>query len=300
MTPTTNLPPRLRAPGPKAAGMRVCAAFIALGLTAGQAAAASTQREDQAPDPFERVNRVLFYIHGAFDFLLIRPAAIGYKRITPRPIRTGLRNAISNIGEPAIAINDAFQGHGKKAGRTLTRFVGNSTFGVGGFFDVATPAGLPHHNNDFGITLARYGAKTGPYLFVPLLGPMTVRDGVGKLIDLGLDPLTYYRFSGSNTLAISRTLVGGLDERAQEDKNIKVVVASSTDVYASIRSYFLQGRQAQITGGKLDIQTLPDFGDPSETPNSKTPAETAPATPLTSPPPLAPIPPAAPAKPSTP
>jgi phospholipid-binding lipoprotein MlaA len=280
--------------------MRVCAAFIALGLTAGQAAAASTQREDQAPDPFERVNRVLFYIHGAFDFLLIRPAAIGYKRITPRPIRTGLRNAISNIGEPAIAINDAFQGHGKKAGRTLTRFVGNSTFGVGGFFDVATPAGLPHHNNDFGITLARYGAKTGPYLFVPLLGPMTVRDGVGKLIDLGLDPLTYYRFSGSNTLAISRTLVGGLDERAQEDKNIKVVVASSTDVYASIRSYFLQGRQAQITGGKLDIQTLPDFGDPSETPNSKTPAETAPATPLTSPPPLAPIPPAAPAKPSTP
>jgi phospholipid-binding lipoprotein MlaA len=257
-------------------------------LTVDPAAAAAVRPEPPASDPFERVNRVMFYINGAFDFLLLRPAAIGYKRIMPRPIRTGLRNAISNLGEPGIAINDILQGHGKKAGRTVVRFVGNSTIGLLGLIDVATPVGLRHHNNDFGITLARYGVKSGPYIFLPILGPTTIRDGTGQLVGIALDPLTYARYTGSTEVAWTHVVAGGLDERAAADKNIKALMASATDVYASIRSYYLQNREAAITGGKLDIGTLPDFGD---TPSDAGPQTAPPPQPTTSAEPLGPPPP---------
>ncbi len=239
----------------------IASTMASVGLWTNAAGAAPLQREGVASDPFERVNRAMFYINGAFDFLLLRPAAMTYKRVMPRPIRTVLRNAISNIGEPVVAINDILQGHGKAARHTVTRFLTNSTIGLVGVLDVATPAGMRHHDNDFGITLARYGVKSGPYLFLPILGPGTVRDGAGHLVDIGLDPMTWTRFTGSPELGITRVVAGGLDQRAAADKQIKQLMATATDMYASIRSYYLQNREAQITGGKIDLDTLPSFGD---------------------------------------
>jgi len=253
-----------------------------MGGSAAPAFADTAQDEALAPDPYQKVNRVFFYANGALDFLVIRPVAIGYKRIMPRPIRTGLRNAFSNMGEPTIAMNDIFQGHGKKAVHTVARLAINSTVGLGGLIDVASANGLPHHDNDFGITLAKRGVHSGPYVFLPVIGPGTVRDAVGYLVNIGLDPFTYVRFTGSSQLGYARFVGRGLDERASADKNIKTIMASSTDPYASIRSYYLQNREGQIAGGKVDINALPSFdeGPAKPTPQPQTqPASTPQPTP---------------------
>jgi len=263
------------------AAILMAAAVAVTGLAAAPAFANTAQDEASAPDPYEKMNRVFFYANGALDFLVIRPVSIGYKRIMPRPIRTGLRNAFSNMGEPTVAMNDIFQGHGKKAVHTVARLAMNSTVGLGGLIDVASVNGLPHHDNDFGITLAKRGVHSGAYLFLPVIGPGTVRDAVGYLVNIGLDPFTYVRFTGSTPLGYARFVGRGLDERASSDKNIKTIMASSTDPYASIRSYYLQNREGQIAGGKVDINALPSFDEgpakPQGTPPSAPPSASEPA-----------------------
>lgn len=243
-------------------------AAVGLAILAGPARAATP---DPA-DPWEGLNRGLFGLHEFLDTTIFRPAAIAYKRIIPAPARKGLSNAISNLGEPAVAVNDALQGHGKKAGMTMTRFAGNSIFGLAGILDVATPAGLPHHDNDFGLTLARYGIKPGPYLFVPLVGPTTLRDAAGGAAALVLNPLVYARYSGDDAVGATTIIAGGLQTRADADGDLKTLYASATDPYASIRSYYLQSREAKVNGGTLDIQALPDFDAPQAATGSAAPA----------------------------
>ncbi|MGC1300813.1 MAG: VacJ family lipoprotein [Caulobacteraceae bacterium] len=247
-------------------GLLIAGGLASVWLLAGPAIAATATDEATAPDRFEKVNRVVFYANGALDFIVIRPAAMTYKRLAPRPIRTGLRNAFSNMGEPTIALNDALQGHGKKAVRTVGRFAVNSTAGVAGLFDVAHGVGLDHHDNDFGITLARHGVVSGPYLFLPVLGPATVRDAAGYAINIAIDPFTYLRFQQSTAVTVARQVETALNERAEEDPDIKALTASATDIYASIRSGYLQAREAQITGGQIDANHLPDMDDPAPGP----------------------------------
>jgi phospholipid-binding lipoprotein MlaA len=291
----------------KRSALLLACSFAAFTLGVQPAAAAVARDEANAPDPYEKINRVSFYFSGALDFLIIRPLAITFKRVTPRPIREVLHNGFSNFGEPAIFINDVAQGHVHQAAKTFGRFAMNSTIGVAGAFDVASGAGLPHHDNDFGITLARYGVKSGPYIYIPILGPGTLRDGVGLGINYAIDPFTYLRFPQSTAVYWGRTVGNGLDERAAVDKQIKAITANSLDDYASIRSFYLQNRESDITGGKLDIDTLPDFGAPTGVkPPSSTPASTSEGAPLpttpgepaaASPPPAPPMetPPAPPA-----
>ena len=275
---------------------------------AAQPAAAAVARDEAiAPDPYEKFNRASFYFNGALDFLIIRPLAITYKRVAPRPMREVLHNGFSNLGEPTIFFNDVFQGHAKEAAKTFGRFAMNSTVGVAGAFDVASRSGLPHHDNDFGITLARYGVKSGPYLYLPILGPATVRDGIGLGVSYGIDPFTYIHFPQSTAVYAGRTVGNGLDQRAAADKQIKAITANSLDVYASIRSFYLQNRESDITGGKLDIETLPDFGaptgvkPPSANPapsTSSDPLPTTPGGPAEASPPLSPPAEAPPAQPA--
>ena len=240
-------------------------------LITSAAAAKTALDEASAKDPYERLNRVFFYANGALDFLVIRPAAITFKRTAPRPLREGLANAFSNMGEPTVAINDVLQGHGKAASHTVARFIANSTLGVAGLFDVAAANGLPHHDNDFGITLARRGVSSGPYLIVPVLGPATLRDAFGELGELLIDPFTYLRYPQSTAVGVARGVDIGLDQRAAEDKQIKTMVASATDIYASIRSYYLQDREGQIAGKRTDLQAMPNFDDAAPAPAPGTP-----------------------------
>jgi phospholipid-binding lipoprotein MlaA len=218
------------------------------------------------------MNRVFFKIEDVLDRLVLRPAAIGYKRIIPRPIRQGLANVVSNLGEPAVMANDVLQGHGKKASHTFVRFAGNTTFGLFGLIDVATPSGLPHHNNDLGLTLARYGVKSGPYLFLPLIGPTTARDLTGSLGSLAFNPLIYTRYPGDAEVGVITGLTAGLNARANADGQLKALNATATDPYASLRSFYLQSRQSEVMGGVLDIKALPDFDDSAATPSPPPPA----------------------------
>lgn len=211
------------------------------------------------PDPWEGFNRKVFALFQAVDRSVLRPAALGYQRIMPEPLRTGLHNAISNSREPVVFVNDVLQARPKDAGTTLGRFIVNSTVGLAGLVDVGTGAGLPHHDNGFGTTLGRYGTPPGPYLF--LAGPSDVRDTIGSGVDILTDPLTWIRFSARTGLSISRGVIDTLDTRANSDQQLQQVYGMATDPYASLRSLYLQNRKAQITGGKVDVNALPSFDD---------------------------------------
>jgi phospholipid-binding lipoprotein MlaA len=231
---------------------------------APEADAAPVQAWHAPGDPWEKVNRRVYKVNRKVDAAMLRPAAMAYEKVTPKPVRKGLRNFLANLGEPMVFINDILQLKIAKGAKTVVRFATNSTFGVGGLMDPATKAGFKHHDNNFGVTLARYGVPPGPYVFVPLLGPSTVRDLVGSGVDLAANPLTFAKFSGVGAFHTSTTLVAGLDERVEADPDLKAIDEMGADTYATMRSLYLQNRRAQITGGEVDIANLPDFDDPGD------------------------------------
>lgn len=213
-------------------------------------------------DPWERTNRRFFAVNAVIDRRALRPGAVFYKHAAPRPIRTGLRHAFSNLGEPLVAVNDLLQGRFGLAGRTLVRVAVNTTFGLGGFLDVAAPGGLPHHDNGFGLTLGRYGVRSGPYVYLPLLGPSTVRDLAGGGVDAALNPFIWTRYPYDYAVGAGSSVLGGLDRRGEADGDLKALKALSTDEYASLRSFYLQNRRAEVTGRQVDVDALPDFDAP--------------------------------------
>jgi phospholipid-binding lipoprotein MlaA len=260
------------------------APVIALVLLAPAAGRAATPG-----DPWEKTNRASYSLHQALDRAIFSKAAAIIKAI-PGPIRTVIRHIIDNLREPGIAANDLLQGHPTVAARTIGRFVGNTTFGLGGMFDFATKEGLPHHDNSFADTFGRWGAGPGPYLFVPLVGPSTVRDMAGSAADVLTDPFTWVTFTHRWMVSDGRTVMAGLEQRAEADDQLKAIDSMSTDTYASLRSLYLQNRAAVIAsppGATPDapISQLPDFDTPAGSPAAPPPesapaaAEPAPATP---------------------
>ena len=217
-------------------------------------------------DPWEHTNRKLYGIHQSIDHAALGPLARGYKAAVPSPARTGLRNAISNVGEPIVIVNYILQARLGSAAKSFTRFVGNSVFGIGGLIDLAGKTGLPHTDNDFGVTLARYGVKSGPYVFIPLMGPSTTRDVTGRVVDIFTDPFTWIYFPGRIYMTVTRIGVGGIDMRAEFDQTLEQIDSTATDPYATLRSLYLQNRQSTIGGGQIDLQALPDFDDPGAAP----------------------------------
>ena len=201
------------------------------------------------PDPYEKLNRKSYALFRYLDRHAIRPASVFYAHAVPKVARTGLHNAIQNVGEPVIFFNDVLQLHPTAAAQTLGRFAINSTIGVAGLGDPATAEGVPYHQNSFGTTMGRYGVPAGPFLFIPVLGPSDVRDLVGGGVDTLTDPLTWISYTGRFAVNASRTVVSGLDTRANADPQLKQLDALATDPYASLRSLYLQNRQAQITRG---------------------------------------------------
>ncbi len=226
------------------------------------------------PDPWESFNRAVFAGFQTADRVAIRPAAIFYSRATPKPLQIGLRNAFQNLHEPIVFVNDVFQVRFQSAGVTLGRLAINSTVGVAGLFDPATGAGLAYHNNGFGTTLGRYGVPPGPYLFGA--GPTDVRDAIGSGVDILTDPFTWINFDGRLGFGIGRGVVTVVDERAEAEPQLKALKAMSTDEYASLRSLYLQNRAAEITGGQVNVNDLPSFGDEPAGPPTPPPPATPP------------------------
>ena len=160
------------------------------GVTACVTAATRAPVVASSPaDPWERQNRRNYAIEGVLDRRVIGPASRLYHKLTPGLIGRGIHNVLINLSEPVVIINDVLQLRFKKAGVSATRFVTNSTVGLLGLFDLAGRAGLMHHDNEFGVTLGRYGVTSGPYLYVPLVGPSTARDLVGEGVDFLMNPL---------------------------------------------------------------------------------------------------------------
>ncbi len=235
-------------------------------------------------DPLQGFNRAMFDIHQAMDKAILRPAAMGYKKLVPKPLRSGARNAISNLSEPFIFVNFLLQGKPDKAAQTFARFIVNSTLGIAGLFDIAKRKdfNLPHRANGFGTTLALYGVKAGPYLFLPLIGPTTLRDVLGKPADDGLLPLAVGRPFSTWQYQLSTGLVGGLDMRAEADPELRALFGDAVDPYATLRSVYLQNRAAEIEEvrgghGRKKTGDLPELNEsltdpaPSDAPELQDP-----------------------------
>ena len=241
----------------------------------------NTQRD--ARDPFERYNRAMYRFNRGLDKAVLRPAARGYVRIVPQPIRTGVHNFLSNLAYPRTLVNDALQGKLKDSGTDLARFSANTVLGLG-FFDPATAMGLDKHEEDFGQTLGRWGVASGPYLMLPLLGPSTVRDGLGRLPDEYTTPRHYVKDSkvrwGLAALDVFDTRVGLLDSEH--------LLEQSFDEYSFVRNAYLRRRNFQVHDGDVPDESPeePPFEAPADTPSSTPQPAPAPAvSPAAAPPP---------------
>ena len=212
-------------------------------------------------DPLEPTNRFFYRVSNTVDRYTFKPVAKAYVAVLPQPVRTGVHNVLLNVGNPTTLANDVLEGKPKRAGTTLMRLVINSTVGVAGIFDVAKGWGYPAHEADGGLTLAAWGLPSGPYLFLPLLGPSSPRDATGFGLDVGLAPLTYVpRGYGLLTLNYALYGIGLVDARAQVLDQLDQIQRDYLDPYASIRSLYRQHRAAQVEElHKDNAMTTPDW-----------------------------------------
>ncbi len=216
---------------------------------------------DANQDPWEGFNRKMFSVNNAIDGAVLVPAAKIYRATTHKKQRKGLRNLLANARMPGILINDLLQGEFKRASQTAGRFVVNTTIGFGGMGDPAERIGIPQHSEDFGQTLAVWGVSSGPYLFMPLLGPSTVRGGVGAIGDVALDPAVWIRTDAASFARYSRAGATGLALREPLIEPLQDIKDNSLDYYASIRSFYTQSRKREIANGRTNYDDLPDIGD---------------------------------------
>jgi phospholipid-binding lipoprotein MlaA len=216
-------------------------------------------------DPWEKVNRVGFAIEGVLDRYTFAPLAHFFHALTPGPIGQGIHNVVTNLTEPVIGLNGLLQLRIKRGGAALVRFAFNTTFGIGGIFDVAGKGGIPHRANGFGNTLGHYGVGPGPYIYIPLAGPSTVRDLFGTLVDIVIDPVHLVNYPYRTQISISSSLVRGLDERVRVEGDLNALLSDAADPYATLRSTYLQNRQAEVEGGEAlpALPALPDLDQPA-------------------------------------
>lgn len=212
-------------------------------------------------DPIEPFNRVVFSANDKLDRYVAVPLAKSYKAVLPGPVRTAIGNFFANLGDVGNTINNLLQGKGQHAVESLMRLSVNTVFGIGGLIDVATPAGLQKHSQDFGLTLGNWGLSSGPYLVLPLFGPSSIRDSVGVVGDLYADPERYVE-------APTRTGLYALNfvsTRARLLDASELLEQAALDPYTFVRDAYLQQRSYRIHEGK-ETKSLPDYGDEGEMP----------------------------------
>ncbi|MBU6498007.1 MAG: VacJ family lipoprotein [Rhodospirillales bacterium] len=246
---------------------RLAAAALLAALLAGCATPPPASDKEataefrQTNDPLEPTNRVFYQVNDAIDTAVLRPVAIGYRDVVPQPVRDHVHNVLDNLGTPVTLANDMMEGKPRRAGDTLMRMLVNTTFGIAGIFDVATGWGWPAHDADFGITLGVWGIDSGPYLFLPILGPSNPRDAVGFGVDIALDPTTWVGSGDVVTgLSYGRIALGAIDARERLLDTLDKIKAQALDPYATIRSLARQHRRAQIEAVRKDTRaTVPDW-----------------------------------------
>ena len=230
----------LRPDGGRPARSRAALA-VAVALLAGCAAAPSRD------DPFEPMNRALYQFHDTVDTAVVKPVAQAYIDVVPEFARTAVSNVFNNIEDLVSAVNDLLQGKLDKLDNDLGRVLLNTTWGLGGIFDLASMVGIERGNEDFGQTFGAWGLPQGPYLFVPFFGPTTVRDGSGAIVRVMVGPVGYI---GDVPVRNSLYGVGAVDLRAQALSAGAIVDTAALDRYLFIRNAYLQRRQYLLYDGK--------------------------------------------------
>jgi phospholipid-binding lipoprotein MlaA len=219
----------------------VTAVAVATALFAGCAAVPSKV------DPLEPMNRALYQVHDVLDTNIVKPVAEGYVSVVPQFMRTGFANVFNNIDDLFSAVNGLLQGKLDKAGNDLGRVMINTMFGLGGIIDVAADLDIERGNEDFGQTFAVWGFPQGPYLFIPLFGPTTFRDGAGVIVRIALGPVGYVP-----NVPVRNSIygVGYVDLRSQALESGSLVDTAALDRYIFIRNAYLQRRRYLIYDGK--------------------------------------------------
>jgi phospholipid-binding lipoprotein MlaA len=197
-------------------------------------------------DPIEGFNRAMYAFNDGVDTVLIRPVARGYDTVAPAPVKTGVSNFFGNLGDLWIGVNNLLQGKPADAVGDVARVVFNSTFGILGLFDVATPLGLAKHEEDFGQTLGRWGMGNGAYVVWPFIGSRTVRDTVGSVVDNAADPVAMAEHVRTRNSLFALRLI---DIRANLLPADKVIEEAALDKYAYVRDAYLQRRRSLIHDG---------------------------------------------------
>jgi phospholipid-binding lipoprotein MlaA len=197
-------------------------------------------------DPLEPVNRAMFDFHETADQYVMKPIADAYTAAVPKLIRTGVSNVFNNIDDFFSGVNALLQGKPDKAGNDFGRVLLN-TFVMGGIFDVASDLGIERGGEDFGQTFGVWGFPQGPYLFVPFIGPTTVRDGTGLIVRVYTGPANWL-----SNIALRNSLwgVGAVDIRANASDALSIAETAALDKYRFIRNAYLQRREYLLYDGK--------------------------------------------------
>ena len=223
---------------------------------------AQASGEEAVNDPLESMNRAIFEVNEGLQDVLLRPIAKFYNANVNLTVRQGISDFLDNLSSPVIFANDLLQGEFERALTTFGRAFINTTIGIVGFADVALELGLERHDEDFGQTLAVYGMGEGFYLVLPIFGPSSPRDAIGKfVIDPYLDPLGLW-LGNTDRQNIQYTLAGanGLDQYAGIVDELNQVKKTSVDYYAAVRSLYRQKRKTEINNGSiLELPPIPDL-----------------------------------------
>ncbi len=205
------------------------------------------------PDPLEPMNRQFYAFNSGTDRLIMSPVARAYKAATPKPLRASLTNFFHNVAYPDIIVNDLLQGRIGQGADDIGRFLINSTVGVLGLFDVATPLGLKAHVEDAGLTLGRWGVERGPYLVLPFVGPDTLRNTPSLVVGIFTNVLYYI---GNPAVTIPLTVLDVINARANASAELRYMRENAVDRYVFMRDAYLQHRNFLQDGGHLPLKAV--------------------------------------------
>lgn len=217
---------------------------VLLSLLMAGCAGTQSRQTDPINDPWEGYNRKMHAFNMGLD-KVVRPVAVGYDKITPDPLQRGIGNFFRNLAYPVTALNQLFQGKFQQFGESTERFLANTIFGLLGFFDTATKWGIPQHDEDFGQTLAVWGWDDSRYFVLPVFGPSTLRDGLGRSFYGTFHPVSYAAREESIYWPIATDLIQRRAALLPRDAQM----FEAYDPYVFVRDAWLQNREFLIYDG---------------------------------------------------
>ena len=230
----------------KQVGMMAWLRALGCALALAFASGCATPPEGEVNDPFEGYNRAMYGFNDGFDRAVAKPVAAAYREVVPNQIRERVLNFFGNIADLFIGINNLLQAKPAEAGTDFARLLFNSTFGLLGIHDVATEMGLEKHNEDFGQTFGRWGANEGPYLVWPILGSNTLRDSIGTVLDLHVDPVAKHGVIRERNRMI---VLRAVQQRADLLDASRILEEAALDKYVFQRDAYLQRRRSLVNDG---------------------------------------------------